>query len=264
MAGGLDISSGVMTITKDDRLVFSTDRPLLNLIPNSAIVLNDYDISFPAFWHGTVYHKLFDSSGPLNDLMGCASFTGFVEQEWGPGEASPNTLSDIIVGTVPDGTDYLDVMVNLTNTVVPAGWLDLTMKTNFPAGETVKLEGGSCLIEFFPGMRRLFEFVLDGTDVVLRRYQSITANGDVNRFYNNTSANMSPHYIGFVDGTNAAQDGVKKAIRGAIIQLKGMSAYAGNQNDYNPGGSQDCSQTSPSYASTWSGDIVITPGRIGA
>jgi hypothetical protein len=248
-----------MTITKDGRLVLDTSRKAMNLVPSAAITLTSQAISFPDLLKGTIYHKYRYTPifGP--DEFGCSSFTGLIAQEWGPLESGGFLLSDTVLGTVPAGTDYLDVMVNLTNTVVPGGWFDLAMRTNFPSGEWCKLEGGSCLIEGFPGLKRLFEIVLDGTDVKLRRYQSVTTGGQVQRVGSFGTGNAS----GFVAGTSAPTASGKYALYGKLIQVRGPSA-SGSDASYNPGGGNSCSQSGPSYASTWTGDIVITPGRISA
>lgn len=259
MAGSFDISSGVMTITKDGRLVFSTASPLMNLVPSAAITVSSHAIIFPDLRKGVNYHKYRYTPFIGPDEGACASFAGIIEQEWGPMESSPFTLADEVLGTVPAGTDYLDVMVNLTNTTVSAGWYDLGRFSNVPAGEWVKLEGGSCVVESIPGMRRSFEIVLDGTDVVLRRYQSVTASGTVAR----TGSFGAGNQTGYVAGTDAPTDASKYAIYGALIETRGPSA-SGSDASWAPGGANGCSTTPPSYASTWTGDILITPGCISA
>lgn len=256
MAGSFEISSGVMTITKDGRLVFDTGRPLMNLVPSAAISLSSQAISFPDLLRGTIYHQYRYTPIIGPDEFACASFVGLIEQEWGPAEGGSFNLADTTLGTVPAGTDYLDVMVNLTNTTVPGGWFDLAMRTNFPAGSWVKIEGGSCLIEGFDGLWRLFEIVLDGTTVKLRRYQSVTANGPKLRTYPGGTGNAS----GYLAGTSAPQDASKYATYGALVQARGPSVT----NNYKPGEANGCSQSGTSYASTWTGDILITPGRISA
>lgn len=263
MSGSFEFTpGGEVVIEKDGRVVLDTSLNLLNLIPDEAIVLAAYDIVFPDLWHGVIYHQTRVSSGPpLNiDSYGCASFNGLVAQEWGPAEASPNTLADATLGTVPTGTDYLEVFVRLARTVTPPGWLDLGMRSDIPASEWVLLQGGSCLVEEIPGMRRLFEVLLDGTTVKLRRKQSVTVNGQVGRSYPFGTGNA----IGYFAGTNAPAGSVLLASYGSLLQIKGPS---GASNHRPPGSaiSQDpCTTTPTSYASTWTGDIVIKPGRIGA
>lgn len=267
MSGSFEISSGVMTITKDGRIVFDTARPLMNLVPSAAIELTGYDIEFPDLHQGVIYHQHRETPIIGTDRFGCMSFAGLIEQEWGPAESSPYTIADVVLGAVPDGTDYLDVRVNLTNTVVPAGWFDLTMRSNIPSGQWVKLDGGSCLIEGFPGLRRLFEIIIDGGNAVLRRYQSVTADGQQARstYVQSTANTTNPGpYRGFVPKTNAPVDASKNALYGAIIQGKGLGYTPLTPGAWGPSGSNACSTTSPSYASTWTGDIIITPGRISA
>lgn len=265
MAGSFTLSGGVLTITRDGVVNLDTSRPLMNLVPSAAIELSAYDISFPDLHQGVIYHQHRESPIIGTDRFGCMSFAGLVEQEWGPAEASPRTIADVVLGAVPAGTDYLDVRVNLTNSVVPAGWFDLPMRSNIPPGEWVKLEGGSCLIEGFPGLRRLFEIVVIGSNAVLRRYQSVTKDGQQARstYVQSTANTTNPGpYRGFIPKTNAPVDGSKNALYGAIIEGKGLDDTPLTPGAWGPSGSNACSTTSPSYASTWSGDIIITPGRI--
>lgn len=262
--GSWDIDpSGNVVIEYDGITVLDTSLDLMNLIPDEAIVLTGQAISFPSLYHGTIYHQTRVTVGP-SDLFGCAAFAGLVAQEWGPGRA--NSIADTVVGTVPPGVDYLDVFCKLAWTSVPPGWIDTAMRSNMPQNQWVKLEGGSCRVEHFPGMRRLFEFVLDPAgspaatrNVLLRRYQSVTANGQVGRSYSHGLGNV----IGFIAGSGAPTSG-GLASYGALLQTKGPS---GGQNHRPPGApiSQDpCTTSGTNYASTWTGDIIITPGRIGA
>jgi hypothetical protein len=271
MSGSFTVQDGQMTITKDGRIVFDTSRPLMNLVPSAAIEVINIDIEWPNLWRGVIYHQIRetqtdDNSGPIDFgdyWFSCASFVGLVPQEWGPGRA--NNIDDIVLGTVPAGTDYLDVMVNLTNTVVPDGYFDLAMQSTFPPGEWVKLEGGSCGIETFPGFVRKFDIVLDGTDVVLKRYQSVgnaTGAATVARNFNSAAEGNAVQWIA---GTNAGTGGAN-AIYGGFLQSKGPTGTVGNATTHRPpgvtGSNDPCTTTPSSYASTWSGDILITPGRI--
>lgn len=265
MAGRFYIDGSDIVAEYDGITVLDTSLDLMSLIDDEDLVLTDQDISYPNLYHGTIYHQT-RVTDTLSDLFGCAAFAGLVAQEWGPSDA--NVLTDTVLGTVPPGIDYLDVFVNLARTVTPPGWLDTPMRSAMPQGQWVKLEGGSCRIEHFPGMRRLFEVVLDPAgspaatrNVLLRRYQSVTANGQVLRFYSHGTGNV----IGYIAGSNApTAGGGALASYGALLQIKGPD---GSQNHRPPGASpsQDpCTTGGTNYASTWSGDIIIKPGRIGA
>jgi hypothetical protein len=276
MPGSLRIGPGILTVIKDGRVALDRNRRLLNRVPSGTITLSDYDIEFPNLRMGVNYHQMRYTPGFGSDYFGCMSFAGLIDQEWGPAEASPFTLPDILLGTAPRSADFLDVRARLTNTVVPAGWFDQPMRSDLPSGEWINLEGGSCLVEFIPGMRRLFEIVLEldpeddpetnplPKQVLLRRYQSVTKDGPRARSgYNQSTANTSANYLGYVATTEAPNASGKFAIYGAIIQAKGLINPPTTAATFGPGGSNGCSLTPPSYASTWSGDLIITPGRRG-
>jgi hypothetical protein len=261
----IDPATGTILIEKDGRVAFANSRPLMNLVPSAAITLNGYSISFPDLWKGTIYHQVRQPSIP-SDQFGCSTWIGLVEQEWGPDQPAPNTLPDITLGTVPAGTDYLDVRINLTRTVVPANIFDLGIRSQIPEGHWVKLEGGSCMIEGWSALRRLFEIRLSGTSVILRRRQSVTSDGVYMRIPGGQSQGTKVFYF---PGPNAPEDINKLASYGQIIQQLGW-----DQNDtHRPAGYEagslvntPCSMSHAgiSYASTWTGSIHITPGRIGA
>lgn len=265
MAGFLSVENGNMVIESNGVTRFSTTSPLMNLVPDAAIQLSNYSIAFPDLWKGVIYHQTRRTTFS-GDLFGCSTWVGLVEQEWGPDKASPNTLSDIVLGTAPAGTDYLDVMVNLTRTVVPDKRFDMDIRAGIVEGQWIKLEGGSCMVEGQGPLRRLFEIILVGTDVVLRRRQSVTANGEVNRITGGASINPKVFYF---PGTNAPQDSGKLASYGELIQQRGESGGDTHRPaGYESGSSNntECSRSlsGKSYASTWTGSLIITPGRISA
>lgn len=270
MFSGIEFSGGVLTLTKAGRIVVNNNRRLLNLVPSAAISLIGYSISWPDVWRGTIYHQIRETiefpPGNNTDYFSAATFSGLVPQEWGPGRA--NTIADIVLGTVPDGTNYLDVLVSLTNTAAPGGWFELPMRTILPPGNVVKLEGGSCRIEHFPGFKRKFEIVLDGTTVKLKRYQSVGNQTGALTSVRAFNAGALGNAIQWISGSNAGLNGspAANAIYGALIDSKGPSAMNPTHRPpgHNLGANDPAATGGPSYASTWTGDILITPGRIGA
>jgi hypothetical protein len=242
---------------------------LTALIPGAALLLSGYSISFPDLWSGIIYQQT--RQGPDifgNDTFGCSTWIGIVAQEWGPAEPSPRNLPDIVLGTVPVGTDYIDCWVNLTRTVNPANIFDLQLSSNFPQGKWVKLEGGSCYIEQFGGVSRLFEIILSGTNVVLRRYQSAFEGGNASPpVLRNLPGAALGNQTFFFPGTNAPVDATKYALYGHKLDEKASNPSPTHRPaGYEAGSASNvpCSTTvgSISYASTWTGDIRITPGRI--
>ena len=267
-----EIASGHVVAEENGRTSLDTRAPMACMVPSAAITLTGYAISWPDLWKGAIFEQV--RVGPNmfgNYDFGCSTWASPVEQEWGPAEPSPRTLADITLGTVPAGTDYLEIWVNLTRTVNPARILDLALASNFPEGDWVKLDGTSCVVEEFGGVARQFEFVLDGTTLKLRRTQSVNKDGGILPIA--TRANPGGgigNFTFFYAGTNAPVDGTKMAIYGQKIE---ELFSANNARTHRPAGKEfgsannvPCSMdlTGISYASTWTGDIKITPGRFSA
>lgn len=266
-----DPSSGHIDAEYNGRKALDTRTQMLNLIPSAAISLSGYSISFPTFWVGTKYYQSRQTtSDGFSEFHGCTTFVALVEQEWGPEQPSPRNLPDITLGSVPAGTDYLEIWVNLTRTVVPAKMLDLTLSSNFPEGLWVKLDGHSCIIEELMGVARQFEFVLDGTTVKLRRRQSVNKNGGVLPGHLRVNGPASSGNASFFyAGTNAPEDATKYMVHGQMIDDKRSL----NSPTHRPAGKEagsannvpcSMSHSGISYASTWAGDIIIKPGFIDA
>lgn len=268
MADYFEFSSNRIYAERAGRVILDTDKPMLNLVPDAKITLDPYSISFPDFWKGSIYYQWRSTAGGF-DSFACQTWVGLVEQEWGPSAPSPYTLTDIPVGTVPSGTNYLEIWVNLTRTVSPGNILDLPLSSSFPENRRVKLDGLSCVLEEFGGVARQFEFVLSGTSVSLRRRQSVNKNGGivqppVSRV--NPSGGLG-NVTYFYPGTNAPVDAAKFATHGQLIDQKGPS---GGDTHRPAGKEQGSANNTPcsmnmsgiSYASTWTGTIEITPGRL--
>ncbi len=268
MSGGFRVESGHMLIEKDGRTTFDTAHRAAELVPSAAIHLTDYSIAYPDLWKGTIYHQTRRTNEFFGiDYFGCSTWLGIVEQEWGPDRPSPNTLPDAVLGTVPAGTDYLEVWVNLQRTLDPVGlFVSESLKTYIAAGEWVELQGGSCLIEGTGPIRRLFEIRLDGTNAILRRRQSVTRDGPFVRSNGSAALGSAAFYYA---GTNAPVDVTKYASYGALIQTLGEDSGDTHRPADKKGGSANntpCSMShaGKSYASTWTGSLIITPGRISA
>lgn len=261
---------GHLVIEEAGRTALDTSAPMLNLAAPAKIELTDFAIEFPSFWFGVEYLQYRDTGG-IGETTGCATFSALVEQEWGPDEAAPHFLEDQVVGTVPEGTDYLEVWINISRTTSADNILGLDFVPLIPENQWVKLEGGSCMPEKQSGISRLFEFVLVGTDVVLRRYQSVRAGGGWTRV--NGSASQGNKNF-FFAGPNAPEHPSKTAILGTKIQNKSSYAFSvGTATTHRPSGKEagstdnvpcSTSRSGISYRSVWQGTIRITPGRIGA
>lgn len=267
-----DPITGRLWVEEDGRTALDTSASMTNLIPSETITLTSYDITFPNLYYGTIFEQVRQGPDMFGSYtFGCSTWIGIVAQEWGPTAAGSYdyNISDVVLTTVPTGTDYLDCWVNLTRTVNPGNIFDLQLSSNFPQGQWVKLEGGSCLIEEFGGVSRLFEIRLSGTNVILRRYQSAAEGGNssIPVLRSNPGATIGNETF-FYPGTNAPVDGSKYALYGQKIQELGPDR---NGPTHRPSGKEagssnnvPCSMSTSgiSYASTWTGSIKITPGRI--
>lgn len=269
---------GHIVAEHNGRKAIDTRGPMLGLVPAGTISLAGYSITWPDLWKGTIYHQhrqdiYIGPPSPANKIgedHGCSTWIGLIPQEWGPAQPSPNNLPDIVLGSVPAGTDYLEIWVNLTRTVAPAKMLDLALGTNFPEGVDVKLDGYSCVIEEFMGVARQFEFVRDGTTVKLRRHQSVNANGGVMNppAPRLTGGATSGNKVFYFPGTNAPEAAGYTVYGQQIDSQLHRNAPTHRPAGYEAGSSNNspCSMSHAgvSYASTWTGTIKIKPGRIGA
>lgn len=261
-------SGGHIIIRDGSRVAFNSANPHAQLNPLAKIELSSVDITFPTFWGGVIYQQTRETVDnhpfPSYDIHGCWTMFSPVPQEWGPSAAAPHNLANVVLGSVPAGTQYLEVWVNLTQVQVPSNWLDIPFSSSFPAGQWVKLEGGSCLIEEPPGYKRLFEIVLVGTNVVLRRYQSAGGGGWTRSNPGGTAGNQTFFY----EGTNAPNSASADANFGVVIDSKSGPVNTTHRppgKENGSGNNDACSMNTSgiSFASTWRGPIRIIPGRIG-
>lgn len=258
------------------RKALDTRAPMIALVPAGTLTLTGYSITFPDFWKGTIYMQtrqdVIIGGVKVNEDHGCSTWVGLVEQEWGPAEPSPRTLPDITLGSVPAGTDYLEIWVNLTRTVTPAKLLDLTLASHFPEGEWVKLDGTSCVIEELMGVARQFEFVLDGTSVKLRRYQSVNKDGGtvspkVTRANGGAAAGNKDFFYAAPMLPRMAPNTppmAKRSMRRDLAAAGPRIAPQGKEAGSSENVACSMSHSGKSYASTWAGDIIIKPGLIGS
>lgn len=265
-------------IIQNDDISFDTDRKSIQLFPDSTkIISNSFDVDFPDVVQAVAYYY-----GTPGSISTCETWSILIWQEWGPTEVShdevyfpgnppdsipgPTTrnLPAILLGTVPSGTDYIDVRVNLTQTVTPPLFLNtMSPLPFFQEGQWTGLPGGSCPVELSYNLIRMFNIVLIGTSVYLHRYQSV--------FNANTGYNTSMGGAPEIDINGNQSDGwstwgnlnvsgpqpKSRANPGVRIQLKPASA-----SQKRPGGADHCNFTSfPNLRSRYQGSIIIHPGR---
>lgn len=228
---------------KDGKIVFDTDSfPVQFFGANAEINLTDIDLEFPDGVKGNSYsYGRGTISGQPN--TGCASYITIGNQEW---------VQDTVVGTVPEGTDILLVMVNLQRTVTPSQILGKTIPVCIKQNTWVNATGGILLEALAPIVRVLQFFINDDWEVIQRIKQSV-----LNKSYSYFRSDNNPSLQGWTYGGAAGRKG---HIVYGPVQAKGPM--------YDPslalnarGTATQCSLTDPTnYASTYHGDIRIIPG----
>jgi hypothetical protein len=251
-------------LTKGGVTKFDTNLKSFGLDTPDKITLTATTITFPDLVKSNMYYWNGNHPDASHNTEQAAVFISFPKQEWNKDAASPYTLPDILVGTAPAGTDYLDLQVNLTRTTNPTAILGDTVKPLIPAGYTVNCLGGSCLLEHCAPLVRGFAVLLgdtnlDGTiNVYLRRYQSTRRDNRISGISTGwSSANSSSDGDRFTYGANG------KGIAIYLAQQYGPTTVFDPSQTFTHqrGGSNGLSLTdATNFTSVYTGDLIITPG----
>lgn len=260
-------------VDNSDGVSFTTVRPSVSLMPDDKITITT-TVTFPNLYSTIMY--LHRAIGGTNTA--CETWSALLVQECGPhvpttlpvvNGGSPGyklittNLPATTLGTVPVGTNYLDVRARIRRTTTPPVFGNQYPPLTFhPEDQWINLPGGSCLCEFYSPLARSFDVVLSGTDVLLNRYQSTKFDGQTtNTTGGDDPGNADSTQIGSSWG-NYAQAPVYWAQRAVLFAVK---AYDGNGNKRPPWGStstNSCSTGSVvNYTSVYEVDFEITPGR---
>lgn len=248
--------NGHIELLDGTRRVWSSDGRPVNLLPEANWLTVPVTIAFPDFIKRNAY--CFAPQSGIFANSSCASFSTIIPQEWGPGEASPRTLADQALGTVPAGVNYIDVRVTLARTKAPTALLGIAVPNQIPTQQTL-LPGGTMPAEMTYLWRRLFEIGLDGTQIRLRRWQSVWSGA--------TQLGWSPgNAVYFPNGgkrpgwTHGGGSSSSLGHPAHMIQRK-----AGGNVNKARGEANQCSLSDNSnFSSTWAGTALIRPGYIAA
>ena len=241
-------------------------------------MLNNFQIVFPSLIQSTAYY--FNANGAGR----CALWSTLIWQEWGPDEPNYNelyypanpgnsprkdatrrTLPQELLGTVPAASNYLDIRVRLRRTKTPPNFLQQTPPIMFmPENQWINLPGGSCPTEYFAPMVRLFEIVRTGNNIHLRRFQSVRNSQDGYDVApdGNPQRNLAVNESGW--NSNAYSTNSEGLNPSTELEPRSNTQVAYLINQRSPGGrpnnSNQCAGNFPDLGSTYSADIIITPG----
>lgn len=276
-----DLATGhIIVRDASGALKWSSDRPPVNLLPESSWITTGVSIDFPDFskFVNYAYQRVSPSSGnpPPWALSGsgdaCQTVTMIDPlQEWnGP---------EIALGSVPAGTNYIDVRVNIGQAKAPNPFLEQSVQPLIAMGQWVHLPGGSGLIEATTIWRRLFTIALSGTTVVLRRKQNTSnipdnATARYGGIYSNASGNGDAYIVSDRAGWGWMPNGVagwqgtqRNGHPAALIDIgqfgQNVGASVPTSGAKHPTRERRCSTNIPhDFSSSYAGTVVIRPGYI--
>lgn len=260
-----------------NRISFDTNLPSVQLFPDAKITTTE-TVTFPNLVSTIMYFH----QGGAGGQTACESWSALLVQEHGPNRSnsSPRYTTTIAqdllvtrnipattIGTVPSGTNYLDVRVRLRRTITPPVFLrQAPPYMFFPENQWINLPGGSCICEFFSPLVRSFDVVRSGTNVILNRYQSTRDNGVVTESTNgNTNGLSGAAFTRFgTDWGNYEDAPVGRAGFAVFIDAKGSDSSGNKRPPWGSTSSNSCAvrQNNPvDYTSRYVVDFEITPGR---
>lgn len=274
------IDNNRIQVVQSDEVVFDTDRPSITLLPDSQrIVITGMTVTFPSLIMARAYYRNASGAGSI-----CELWATLFWQEWGPDEGYYNELNGLnpgpttrnlpqqYLGSLPANSNYQDIRVRLTRTVTPPPFFGLEPPFMFPPnGEWITLPGGSCPVEAFQPMTRHFDIVRSGNDMYLRRFQSVTNTNSPLAPGGYSQSNISVNQSGWnsraqiYHGAGTPSDGTSPTVLNPAsnTQLATLISRNGPSNDgtsKRPGGAGQCLGSYPDLTSTYSVDIIITPG----
>lgn len=281
------IDNDRIQIVQNDDISFDTARPSIALFPDSSRIVQTRTITFPSLLQARAYYRAAYGGGAV-----CELWSTLFWQEWGPDESHHNEIWYInapgssipgpttrnlpreYVGSVPAESNYLDIRVTLNRTITPPAFLGISPPVVIPPqGQQITLPGGSCPLETFGGMKRMFNVVRIGNDIYIERYQSVVNSNTDNAPDGNPQRNISTNQSGWnsesqnsysatswSDGTNFSAMNPRSNTELAVLMVQKGPLPSGQNR--RPSGADPCSQAAwPDLTSVYSCSLVITPGR---
>lgn len=232
--------------TDGSRVVWSTTRRPALLLPDSAVTLTNFDISFPDFSKDNAYGFAYNIDDFGFQFSSCVSLISINPQEWDSG------LS--FVCNLPANSNYFETEITLSRIVTPSTYMDVSIPDTFGSGAQHMPDGNSAIVESIGPIVRMFSFERSGNAVYLRRKQSVTNAGNTVSWNspNNNDSGSGGYRAGWTYGGNP------QAWPAYRVETKNTGGIDKRRTGGNP-----CSLSDPSnYSSLWRGTVTITPGYI--
>lgn len=274
MVDSFDYQNGRIQVIRNDKTAFDTNLPSLQLFPLNKITLTGVVVYFPNMLSSIVYRH----GAQVGGSSVCETWSGLLPQEWGPdypdfsptavqflaNESAPPTrnLPRAVIGTVPAGTDFIDVRARITRTLSPPTfWRTSPPLVMFPENQWINLVGGSCTCEFFAPLIRHFDVRLVGTTLYLERYQSSRNTGQTTTSTGGNTNGVNSTQIGPEWG-NYADAPAYWAAPSVFYEQRGPNGTGNKRPPWGSTSSDSCVVGPPvNYQSQYSADFIITPGR---
>lgn len=242
-----------------------TNLKTFGLLPASKITKTQ-TIDFPSLHQDSYWYWSGIGIGgtPPKDEETLGGLVTLLPQNWGPQAAYPgrytDNLADILLGTVPTGTDFINVKAKITRTLAPNaagnGLMADTLPPVPPMGKAIKLLGGSCLLEESYPLARGFAIILVGTSVYLRRYQSVGADLTPIGPPGDWEASNNPATNGYATCTSTRGNIAQMLVWGSNLVHNTPFLYQRGQSYANG----ILAGVTTDFHSTYSAVLEITPG----
>lgn len=227
---------------------FGTDAPPVNLLLSSQITPT-VGVNFPEFSKDWVYgysreNVVVPDFPPVTFYVGYAVIISkILPVEWSASE---------VIGAVPAGCNYIDVRAVLSWTKQPSPSAGSPVRSPLNIGGQVHLQGGSAVLEIGNGFRRAIHVGLDGSDIVLTRYQSARNQQPMSYSAWGSPTQTGWSYLSSPNGT--LQNVIGRATRSST-SVAFVPPYRGGPQAASVTGADD-------HSSQWSMQSIITPGRV--
>lgn len=248
--------SGHIELLDGSHRVWSTDGQPAHLLPASAWLTPALTVSFPDFVKRNAY-GYYGGAGITS--ASAMSMTTILPGEYFPGAAGIYDLAETVLGTVPAGCNFIDVRVTLNRTKNPTDILYQPVTNCLPTQQT-HLQGGSALLEAPPAWRRAMWIGLSGTNVVLRRYQSVTTQVGISwNVPNDNDTGAGGRRPGWTHGGGAGSENGRPVY---VIEISSVADV--NNINKRRGEAFQCSlvDTVSDFSSEWTGSAIIRPGYV--